>query len=442
MSTHYISESYSNRKLSEKKSVEDQPYLGQSTASLSLRWPEGTELTPPVPGTPDLVCFSHLRWDFVYQRPQHLLNRCAQTRRVFIVEEPIAVPDETSWLDISNRDCGVWIVVPHISESLSDEEFTLSLQQLLNDLFAEAQIQQPILWYYTPMAVPFTHHLPASAVVYDCMDELSAFKGAHPQLQAWEARLFEMADLVFTGGHSLYEAKQHQHSSVHAFPSSIDAAHFAQARQPEPEPHDQEEIPHPRMGFYGVIDERLDLELLDGIARARPDWHLVMVGPIVKIDEASLPQRPNIHYLGGKSYQELPHYLAGWDVALLLFARNESTRFISPTKTPEYLAGGKPVVSTSIKDVVRPYGDEKLVHIADTVPEFVEAIAAALTQSQTPSDWLDRVDARLAQTSWDLTWQAMNDRIEAAIATNVRKSTSSKTKYPTAIAANVDQLAI
>ncbi|MBD2108635.1 glycosyltransferase family 1 protein [Nodosilinea sp. FACHB-13] len=447
MSTHYISESYFNRKLSDKKSIEDQLSLEQSAASLGLRWPEGTELEPSAPGAPDLICFSHLRWDFVYQRPQHLLNRCAQTRRVFIVEEPIAVSEETSYLDISKRDCGVWIVVPHLSESLSDEEFTLSLQQLLNTLFAEAQIQQPILWYYTPMAVPFTHHLPASAVVYDCMDELSAFKGAHPQLQAWEARLFEMADLVFTGGHSLYEAKQHQHSSVHAFPSSIDAAHFAQARQPLPEPHDQAEIPHPRMGFYGVIDERLDLELLDGIAQARPDWHLVMVGPVVKIDSASLPQRPNIHYLGGKSYQELPHYLAGWDVALLLFARNESTRFISPTKTPEYLAGGKPVVSTSIRDVVRPYGDENLVHIADTVPEFVEAIAAALAQSQAPSDWLDRVDARLAQTSWDLTWQAMNDRIEEAIAANARKTTPSettsvKTKYPTAIAANVDQVAI
>ncbi len=438
MSTHYISESYFNRKLLDKNLIEEQPYPEQSAASLSLRWPEATELAPPAPRSPDLICFSHLRWDFVYQRPQHLLNRCAQARRVFIVEEPIVVPEETSYLDISKRDCGVWIVVPHMAESLSDEEFTLSLQQLLNTLFAEAQIQQPILWYYTPMAVPFTHHLPSSAAVYDCMDELSAFQGAHPQLQAWEARLFELADLVFTGGHSLYEAKRHQHANVHAFPSSIEATHFAQARQALPEPSDQANIPHPRMGFYGVIDERLDLELLDGIAQARPDWHLVIVGPVVKIDEASLPQRPNIHYLGGKSYQELPHYLAGWEVALLLFARNESTRFISPTKTPEYLAGGKPVVSTSIRDVVRPYGDENLVHIADTVPEFVEAIAAALAQGQNPSDWLDRVDARLAQTSWDLTWQAMNDRIEEAIATNTRKTTSSETKYLTAIAADVD----
>jgi len=457
MSTHYISESYFNRRLSDKKtiekSIEDQLYSEQNTVSLGLRWwPEGTAVEPPAPGVPDLICFSHLRWDFVYQRPQHLLNRCAQARRVFIVEEPITVSEATSWLDVSKRDCGVWIVVPHLSESLSDEESTLALQRLLNALLAEAQIQRPILWYYTPMAVPFTEHLQASAVVYDCMDELSAFKGAHPQLQAWEARLFELADLVFTGGHSLYEAKQHQHSSVHAFPSSIEADHFAQARQPLPEPPDQADIPHPRLGFYGVIDERMDLELLDGIAQARPDWHLVMVGPVVKIDAASLPQRPNIHYLGSKPYQELPHYLAGWDGALLLFARNESTRYISPTKTPEYLAAGKPVVSTSIRDVVRPYGDEKLVHIADTVPEFVEAIAIALDQSQTPADWLERVDARLAQTSWDLTWQAMNDRIEEAIAANARKftpsettlskTTSSKTKYPTAIAAHIDQLAI
>ncbi|MEP1023947.1 hypothetical protein NDI50_24030, partial [Leptolyngbya sp. GB2-A2] len=186
MSTHYVSESDFNRRLLNKKSIEDQLYSEQSSVSLSLRWwPEGTKVEPPVPGEPDLICFSHLRWDFVYQRPQHLLNRCAQARRVFIVEEPITIPEENSYLDISKRDCGVWIVVPHIAESLSDEEFTLSLQQLLNALLAEAQIQQPILWYYTPMAVPFTHHLHASAVVYDCMDELSAFKGAHPQLQAW-----------------------------------------------------------------------------------------------------------------------------------------------------------------------------------------------------------------------------------------------------------------
>ncbi|XHX81205.1 MAG: glycosyltransferase [Stenomitos frigidus ULC029] len=246
---------------------------------------------------------------------------------------------------------------------------------------------------------------------------LSAFKGAHPELQTRESHLFTLADLVFTGGRSLYEAKQHQHHSVHAFPSSIEAAHFAQARTAIVEPADQASIPHPRLGFYGVVDERMDLDLLNGIAEARPDWHLVIIGPVVKIDPATLPNHPNIHYLGGKSYQELPSYLAGWDVALLPFARNESTRFISPTKTPEYLAAGKPVVSTSIRDVVRPYGEEELVHIADTVPEFVAAIATALDQTQTNDAWLNRVDTFLSQNSWDLTWQAMNNLIETAIVT-------------------------
>lgn len=396
---------------------ENQPFdrhLQQENTILQteIRWSEALQIPSPSPDIPDLICFSHLRWDFVYQRPQHLLSRCARTRRVFVVEEPMPSADGSCWLAVSRRECGVWIVVPHLPEGLSEGAAIALQQQMLDDLFAEAQIQAPILWYYTPMALPFSQHLSAAAVIYDCMDELSAFKGAHPELQAREARLFQRANLVFTGGRSLYEAKQHQHHSVHAFPSSIEVEHFAQARGAIADPADQANIPHPRLGFYGVVDERMDLELLDGVAQARPDWHLVIIGPVVKIDPEVLPRHPNIHYLGGKSYAELPTYLAGWDVALLPFARNESTRFISPTKTPEYLAAGKPVVSTSIRDVVRPYGEEKLVHIADTVPDFVEAIAAALKQPETEPDWLNRVDTFLAQTSWDRTWQAMDDLIE------------------------------
>lgn len=386
-------------------------------SSAQLVWSEPMVAEPMDTNGFDLICFSHLRWDFVYQRPQHLLSRYAKNRRVFIVEEPIASQDDSYYLAISKRECGVWIAVPYLPEGLSEERAIALQQMLLDQLITEAQIQVPILWYYNPMAIPFTSHLESSAVVYDCMDELSAFKGAHPELQTRESHLFTLADLVFTGGRSLYEAKQHQHHSIHAFPSSIDAAHFAKARTAIVEPVDQALIPHPRLGFYGVVDERMDLDLLKGVAAAQPDWHLVIVGPVVKIDPATLPNHPNIHYLGGKSYQELPSYLAGWDVALLPFARNESTRFISPTKTPEYLAAGKPVVSTSIRDVVRPYGEDKLVHIADTVPEFVAAIATALDQTQTNDAWLNQVDTFLSQNSWDLTWQAMNDLIETAIAT-------------------------
>lgn len=425
MSTYPVSGSYlSERGESIKQPLHTHFQPDPDISSSYLVWPKDSDLEASFNHTPDLVCFSHLRWDFVYQRPQHLLSRCAQSRRVFVIEEPLLHSDQALWLNISRRECGVWVAVPHLPEGLSEAQYIAIQQQLVDKLFAEAQIETPILWYYTPMAVPFSHHLKASAVVYDCMDELSAFRGAHPQLQAREAHLFQLANLVFTGGRSLYEAKRHQHGNVHAFPSSIEVAHFAQARTGLADPTDQAGIPHPRLGFYGVVDERMDLELLDGLAQARPDWHFVIVGPIVKIDPATVPHHANIHYLGSKSYQELPSYLAGWDVALLPFARNESTRFISPTKTPEYLAAGKPVVSTSIRDVVRPYGEAELVYIADTVPEFMAAIAAALNQHQIASDWLSRVDAFLAQTSWDLTWNAMNKLIEAEI---IAKATSAQT---------------
>jgi len=271
-----------------------------------------------------------------------------------------------------------------------------------------------VFWYYTPMALSFTDHFAPIASVYDCMDELSAFKGAHSRLPLLEKELFRKVDLVFTGGQSLYEAKRNQHPAVHAFPSSIDASHFGKARNMLSDPEDQAHISHPRLGFFGVIDERFDVELLDQIATRRPDWQFIMIGPVVKIDPAALPSHANIHYLGGKKYSELPDYLAGWDIALLLFARNESTRFISPTKTPEYLAAGKPTISTSIRDVVRPYGELKLVEIADTADEFVAAAEKLLAKTDR-SEWLKRVDAFLENISWDKTWAQMSDLIDEAI---------------------------
>jgi UDP-galactopyranose mutase len=289
-------------------------------------------------------------------------------------------------------------------------------QMLLNNLFMEYKIHQYISWYYTPMALAFTRHLKPLVVIYDCMDELSLFKGAPLAMKMSEAELFNWADLVFTGGQSLYEVKRNQHPNVHLFPSSIDVKHFAQARDLIEEPADQVAIPHPRLGFFGVIDERLDIDLLSNLAKARPDWHFVMIGPVVKIDPATLPRHENIYYLGPKAYQDLPGYLAGWDIALLLFARNDATRFISPTKTPEYLAGGKPVVSTSIRDVVHPYGEQGLVQIADTLPEFISAVEEILNWSaSTSAEWLQQVDSCLAQKSWDRTWMDMRKLIEASL---------------------------
>ena len=364
------------------------------------------------PQTTEVVCLSHLRWNFVYQRPQHLLSRCARTRRVHYVEEPLIEPGASPYLRTSESD-GVTVVVPVLPDALSPTEMTAAQRRLLDAYLVEAQIDNYLLWYYTPMALRFTAHLAPRAVIYDCMDELAAFKGAPAALKMLEANLLRRASLVFTGGHSLYEAKKHQHRNMHAFPSSVDVPHFSRARQPVTDPLDQSCLGHPRLGFFGVIDERFDIPLLQGIADARPDWQFVMIGPVVKIDPSTLPVRPNIHYLGSKQYTELPDYIASWDVALMPFARNESTRFISPTKTPEYMAAGKPVVSTSIRDVVRPYGVRGLVRIADDVGAFVSACEAAMDED--PDVRLSRFDINLARTSWDRTWIRMQALINDAL---------------------------
>jgi UDP-galactopyranose mutase len=371
---------------------------------------------PPADHSTDLICFSHLRWNFVFQRPQHLMTRCARERRVFFFEEPQISPGGAPRLAV-DQSGGVRVVVPHLPDSLGYDERIAAQRMLLDGMCATYRIAEYVAWYYTPMALAFSHHLEPVATVYDCMDELSAFKGAPTVIKEREAELLRRANLVLTGGQSLYEAKRHQHPNIHPFPSSVDAAHFAQARRITSDPLDQAAIPHPRLGFFGVIDERMDLALLDGIASARPDWHLVLLGPVTKIEPASLPQRPNIHYLGSKQYDDLPHYVAGWDVALLPFARNEATRFISPTKTPEYMAAGKPVVSTSIRDVVRPYGQQGLVRIADDVPSFVRASVAAMAEDATKRITL--ADAFLRQTSWDGTWSRIRLLVDDAIRANV-----------------------
>ncbi|MCY7374896.1 MAG: glycosyltransferase family 1 protein [Pyrinomonadaceae bacterium] len=362
----------------------------------------------------DLVCLSHLRWDFVYQRPQHLMSRFARERRVFFVEEPILMADETH-LSVSEREANLFVVVPHLNRAeAEDKTIEVLMRDALDKLFAPSAIEDFVLWYYTPMAFDFSNHLKPKAVVYDCMDELSMFKFAPPELIENEARLFEKADVIFTGGQSLYEAKQNRHSNVRAMPSSIDVAHFNKARNIKESPSDQAAIPNPRLGYVGVIDERIDLDLIREIAEKRPEWQIVMIGPVVKVSEEDLPRRANIHYLGMKNYDELPAYIAGWSVALMPFAINDSTRFISPTKTPEYLAAGKPVVSTAIRDVSRPYGEQNLVAIADTSDEFIAATIAAMNEDR--AEKLAEVDKFLAQNSWDKTWQRMSDAIDRAIA--------------------------
>ncbi|HYG01017.1 MAG TPA: glycosyltransferase family 1 protein [Chryseosolibacter sp.] len=354
----------------------------------------------------DLVCFSHLRWNFVYQRPQHLLSRFSKQFRTFFIEESIFDATTENFLEINNPQENLFVVVPHLIGEKSEEVNVSVQKELLSKLFIDKQITSYFFWYYTPMAVAITDQFNPTVIVYDCMDELSAFKFAPQSLKDRENELFTKADLVFTGGYSLYEAKKHKHPDVHAFPSSIDYAHFSKARQYTTDPLDQAHIPHPRIGYFGVLDERMDFDLVEAVARRKPEWSFVMVGPLAKISPESLPKLPNLYYLGMKQYAELPEYISGWDVAMMPFAHNESTRYISPTKTPEYLAAGKPVVSTPIIDVLRQYGRHGLVSIAGTAEEFVRVTAIALTNSER-EEWLENVDDILAQNSWDKTWQRM-----------------------------------
>jgi len=358
----------------------------------------------------NLLCFSHLRWDFVYQRPQHLMTRFSSVTAVYFFEEPIFTDTEKSFLVVSKREENLWVCVPHLCHGLNSRQVNGELTALLDFFITGKDSSDFIFWYYTPMALEFSDHLNAGVTVYDCMDELSAFKFAPDSLKSIEHRLFEKADVVFTGGRSLYAAKKTLHSNIFPFPSSIDKKHFNTARLQQFEPDDQVNIKGPKIGFYGVIDERFDIALIETIADARPDWNIIMIGPVVKIDPAALPLRPNLFYLGPKSYQQLPAYISGWDVAMVPFLIDESTRFVSPTKTPEYLCAGLPVVSTPITDIIDPYGKNLLVSIAATDSAFIGAIEYWLN-CENREKWLEKVDKFLLTMSWDITFADMAGHI-------------------------------
>jgi UDP-galactopyranose mutase len=362
-----------------------------------------------LPAALDIVCLSHLRWDFVYQRPQHLMTRFAARHRVFFVEEPIPGDDV---LGVTSRPCGAEVLVPQIRPRPADQADRIQ-QSLIGDHLAARGVTRPLLWYYTPMALRFTSGIDSAAIVYDCMDELSAFQGAPAALADRERELFDCADIVFTGGHSLYRAKRTLHPHVHAFPSSVDVEHFASARSARSRRHDDSLSRSLHVGFMGVVDERFDTRLLEGLARARPEWRITILGPVVKIDPATLPRLSNIVYTGLQRYEDLPHFLSEWDVALMPFVLGPVTRHISPTKLLEYFAAGLPVVSTAIPDVVAPYGDEGHVRIADDVERFVAAVEAAASEDS--ESRRRRVDAVLAATSWDSTWEAMSLLIAARL---------------------------
>jgi glycosyltransferase involved in cell wall biosynthesis len=365
----------------------------------------------------DIICFCHIRWDFVYQRPQHLMARFAHHNRVFFIEEPFFESAGNSFIEVRKDQDNLWIVTPHLLNSYTADEIVFQQKILLSSLYKDYEIKNYIHWFYTPMALMVSNHLQPEMVIYDCMDELSNFKFAPVELKQMEKELFTIADIVFTGGHNLYAAKKKAHHNIFPFPSSIDKNHFLQARSLTKEPDDQANLSHPIFGFYGVIDERFDIQLLGQVAVQKPEWNFVIIGPVIKIDPATLPQLANICYLGARKYEQLPAYLSGWDVAMIPFLLNDSTKYISPTKTPEYLAAGVPVISSSIVDVINPYAVNKLVHIADNADEFIRAGENEL-KTVNKKNWLARVDLFLQNNSWDQTWSEMMEHINSTLNTH------------------------
>jgi glycosyltransferase involved in cell wall biosynthesis len=358
----------------------------------------------------NLICFSHLRWDFVFQRPQHLLSRFTEVSKVWFFEEPIFDAKDHNFLQVRNENKRLKIVVPHLISGMDDKQIDQAQGLLLKKLLEDIDLEECIFWYYTPMALKFSENFKPRMILYDCMDELSAFKFAPKELVLLEKRLMAKADLVFTGGNSLYEAKRKQHTNIYPFPSGIEKEHFIKARKKLPEPLDQSAIKGVKIGFYGVIDERFDIDLIEELANERPEWQFILIGPVVKIEQDSLPKNQNIHYLGHKSYKELPEYLSHWEIAMIPFLLNESTEFISPTKTPEYLSAGVPVVSTMIRDVINPYGIKKLVHICSGKEDFIQAIETELNK-KSKGVWLKRVDQYLSGISWDNSYESMKTKI-------------------------------
>ncbi|MET0983744.1 MAG: glycosyltransferase [Telluria sp.] len=358
---------------------------------------------------PTLIVFCHLRWDFVFQRPQHLMTRLAEHYDIVLVEEPVHTEGQAH-LQKTVVAPNITVCRPHTpihAGGFHDDQIP-TLQGLLTDLVPGGE--RPVVWFYTPMALPLLQGLNPSMVVYDCMDELAAFKNPPKQLLQRESALLGIADLVFTGGPSLYEAKKDRHANAHCFSSSVDATHFRQALDSAISHPDQAHIAGPRLGFYGVIDERFDTELVRRMAEAHPEWQIVLVGPVVKIDPAELPRGENVHYMGQRNYDELPTFLAGWDLCLLPFAMNDSTKFISPTKVLEYMAAEKPSVSTPITDVKVPYGD--VVAIASTADEYIAACERMLALAgQERTEMVERMRDIVANTSWDKTASRMHELI-------------------------------
>lgn len=376
-------------------------------------------LSVPTTNEPGIVVFSHLRWNFVWQRPQQFLSRFARTQPVLFIEEPIydLADGDRGTIELEAVAPNIMVSTVHLPQSFrSDPDIHETLRcfarEAIDTFNMKGEFDSPLLWYYGPMEAAWSlGYFENSGIIYDCMDELSQFKGAPRELIDQEQRLMNQADIVFTGGYELWLKKSKQHPNVHFFGCGVEVEHFGKAQLEETViPGDIASLDKPVIGWFGVIDERVDYDLLREMAESRPEWSFVMVGPVVKVDPADLPQAPNLHWLGGRDYKELPSYCKGFDVCMMAFALNDATEFINPTKALEYLATGKPVISTPVSDVVRQYSD--LVYVEKDAKGFIDRIEQVLARPDEKR--IERGLAKASGCSWDNTVARMQALIAEA----------------------------
>lgn len=348
----------------------------------------------------DMIVFCHLRWHFVYQRPQHIISRISKTMKTLFIEEPL--------YNNESKESGNLIIINDMLHVLQPNVKDIeSIAAIIPEYVKNKDI--PVGWFYSAIFCPLSECIDFETIVYDCMEELSLLKGSAKNVINQEKYLISNADIIFTSGKSLYELKKQWHTNVHCFPSSVDEPHFAKALNGIKVADDVANLQSPIVGYYGVIDERIDFALLHETALKLPNVSFVMIGPLSKIEKNDLPQEDNIHYLGMKSYNELPHYLKAFDIAMIPFAVNDTTKYISPTKTLEYMSAGKPIISTKITDIVHDYGI--CLSMVESADEFYEAIKFALDKTDHFSMELE-YHKILKKTSWDITAVKMKSIIK------------------------------
>jgi len=387
-----------------------------------------------------LIVFCHLRWDFVWQRPQQFHSRFAKRRRVLFVEGPFVEPGDFEpyySLRAVPEHPGVTLMNMHFSEEAWNKGgvyVDATRRALLDKALAtdlKGRFDSPVAWFYDPMAVE--SHLGqhgAIATVYDCMDELSQFRFAPPELVQRERRLLLNADVVFAGGRKMAQSKRRFNTNVHFYGCGVDVAHFGKARQATTAvPEDIKHIEGKVLGYFGVVDERLDYDLIGQLADANLDWNVVIIGPTAKVNPADFPQRPNLHWLGGRDYSQLPSYTKRFDVALMPFALNEATEYINPTKALEYMATATPIISTPVPDVVSNFST--VCKISKTSEEFVKFACEQAAQ-------IDQVAVeRGVKMASENTWDAIVAKMEGHIADVFERRTeiNSKVRIPVAFSA-------